>query len=324
MSSTVKSESLDQLNSIARQALSEGRYQQGIAACQEILRRAPNIYDYGALRILAACYIASGDRSSAIEALERALEQNPQNLTVTRKLEALRRETERFEALALRRLKARERETVRLEALSSRFEALCHQYGIRDLYHITHIDNLRSILQNGLLANNLAPPDSQSIANPEIQEARHLKVIPGSPSLSLHDCVPLFFALKTPMLSVLREMQEQIIHIHIDPRLLLEPGTIFTDGNARSRSTSFYNDIEYLTGLNWQVIRASYWGSEDSDEHAENKRVRAAEVLVPRMVPPKRFQGITVMTQRTRQRVLAALRDMNIDLPLHVDRSYYF
>lgn len=86
---TVRSENLDQLDRTARQTLSEGRYQQSIVVCKEILRRTPNIYDYGALRVLAECYTAIGDRDSAIEALEQTLEQTPGNPTVLRKLEAL-------------------------------------------------------------------------------------------------------------------------------------------------------------------------------------------------------------------------------------------
>jgi hypothetical protein len=36
---------------------------------------------------------------------------------------------------------------------------------------------------------------------------------------------------------------------------------IFTDGNAASSSTIFYDDTRYLNKLNWEIINSRYWGS---------------------------------------------------------------
>src|SRR5206468_1386651 len=72
------------------------------------------------------------------------------------------------------------------------------------IFHITAIDNLRSIATQGSLvsknmaaAQNLAAAD---IAYQHIQGRRAARAIPIVPAGSLHDYVPFYFAPRSPML----------------------------------------------------------------------------------------------------------------------------
>ncbi len=75
---------------------------------------------------------------------------------------------------------------------------------VTELYYITAIANVPSILKHGILSHKLAerlPHDS--VAMPEIQERRSNKQIPGAGQL--HDYANLYFDAHNPMLSKRRD-----------------------------------------------------------------------------------------------------------------------
>ena len=201
---------------------------------------------------------------------------------------------------------------------------ICQRLGIQCFYHITHVSNLPSILQFGLLCKNRVPPGYVSIANEDIQAARSVKSIPQRPGLTLHDCVPLFVAPKPPMLSARREQQEAIVYLHLHYQILSLPGVVFTDGNARSKSTQFFDRVEDLQGLDWEVLRANYWGDEDPIQHKENKRRRSAEVLVPGRIPPRFIQRVTTYSKWARLQAERAVVKAGMNIPVQIDPSYFY
>lgn len=212
--------------------------------------------------------------------------------------------------------------------IESPVQRACRKYQIDCFYHITHIQNLTGILTQGILCRNKLTQGSYcDISEKEIQEHRHLRHIPLYPALTLHDCVPLFFAPKPPMLSARREQQEGIIYLHIDCNVLDLPRVVFTDGNARSNKTKFYNRLEDMKHLDWEILWAEYWGvPDDPEKHNENKRRRAAEVLVPDCVPVSYIQRITVMTDNTYNQVVKILQGAQLeqDISVCIDRNMYF
>jgi hypothetical protein len=72
------------------------------------------------------------------------------------------------------------------------------------IYHITHIDNLKSILSAGrLLAYNAmsaAKTQYPNIAYENIQDRRATTYVPCGRGGVLHDYVPFYFAPRSPML----------------------------------------------------------------------------------------------------------------------------
>jgi hypothetical protein len=199
----------------------------------------------------------------------------------------------------------------------------CNTYRIQCFYHITHIDNLPGILRAGLLCHNLVR-NYEDISDPDIQVHRHRKVIPQYPQFTLHDCVPLFFAPKSPMLSARREQQPQIVYLHLDPKVLLLDRVIFTNGNARSNATRFFSNLQDLDKLNWDILRTEYWSNDNPKQHEENKWARSAEVLVPGGIPAKYITMISVYDQKAYRRVEEMLKHAEMNLPVEIDPSLYF
>jgi len=72
------------------------------------------------------------------------------------------------------------------------------------IFHITAIDNLRSIAKaSALLSKRLMVATGlvcADIAYQQIQGRRALKAIPIAPRGTLHDYVPFYFAPRSPML----------------------------------------------------------------------------------------------------------------------------
>ncbi len=164
-----------------------------------------------------------------------------------------------------------------------------NQYGITSLYHMTHIDNLKSILENGLLSHNQAHQldTLTDISDQQVNARRSMNdPIYGR---SLHDYVPCYFNARNPMSYKRRELANQLVILKIKPTLLLTEGGLFTDGNAASNMTCFFNKITDLSQLSWECLRAYYW-----NDYCDGKRLRCAEMLIPERISIQDISGISV------------------------------
>ena len=87
---------------------------------------------------------------------------------------------------------------------------------VQELHYITHIDNISSICDNGILSHRQAGELSHiSVASTEVQEKRAKKIIPGG--RALHEYVNLYFDARNPMLYVLQDKHADLCILKIDP-----------------------------------------------------------------------------------------------------------
>ena len=52
-------------------------------------------------------------------------------------------------------------------------------------------------------------------------------------------------------------------------------GFVFTDGHAIMQLSKFYDDLGYLTEIDWDIMEEKYW--RDTIEDPDRKRRRQAE-----------------------------------------------
>lgn len=82
-----------------------------------------------------------------------------------------------------------------------------------DIYHITHISNLPSIIQHGgLYCDNLIPQRNlhpQGIAHQHIKERRARRIVNVAAGGTLADYVPFYFAPRSPMLYAAPQRQRR-------------------------------------------------------------------------------------------------------------------
>ena len=177
-------------------------------------------------------------------------------------------------------------------------------YKIEHLYHMTSVDNLRSIIEYGLLSHNRAHREGYVISDISLQEVndrRGYKSVYGRP---LHGYVPLYFNPRNPMLAYRRALQDNIAILYLDKSLLFQDDTVFADGNAANNATAFYRDLQDLDRLDWHCINypGNNWHIIENGRQVtrvENRRKRCAEVLIPDIIPAHFIEQVAVRTRAT-------------------------
>ena len=184
-------------------------------------------------------------------------------------------------------------------------------FGVNYLYYLTHIDNVPSILANGILSyTRVERIPHLNIANQGVQYLRD-RIIPGI-NRPLHDFVPLFFATHTPMQYKLvfgnkyskGELEpEDLVIIKLNaPEVFKLPKVIFTDGNAAAKMTTFYSDLSDLDKLDWHIIHNKQCWSN------YYKWKKSAEVLVYSKVPYECFNQIIVCSDKSKENLIRVAR----------------
>ena len=152
------------------------------------------------------------------------------------------------------------------------------------LYNIVHMDNMPSIIENGILCKNRADAlKHKSIANSQVQDRRDTVIVPNG--LPLHSYANLYFDYWNPMLSAKRDINERICILGVDVAVLDLENVVITDCNAACDIVRFYDPIE-IGQLAFEHIFAKYWAVADADEFTQRRRKaqKCAEVLVPERI----------------------------------------
>jgi hypothetical protein len=188
---------------------------------------------------------------------------------------------------------------------------------IKYLYHLTHFNNLKNILDFGLLSRNELSWDIEfkDIADIEVLSRRRNKKIFGK---NLFDFVSLYFKPNNPMLYKRKEIQDEIIILAIDGNVLLNNDTIFSDGNASSSSTNFYKGMENLQRIDWKVINAKFW-----NDFEDGKRKACAEALVYSKVSLSFVKKILCNNINVQNKVIELINN-KIKISVELNKNYYF
>lgn len=190
----------------------------------------------------------------------------------------------------------------------------------RYFYHFTHIDNIRSIVENGgLLSTNIKKAYNighHNIANMDIQNRRSEMRVPIGPGGVVHDYVPFYFATKNPMLLGLlnRKIVDQpyVCFIAISIEKLLNESVIFTNASANTNyPPDFYENPRDLDQLEWDLIDSMRWGESTEEE----RHRKMAEVLVYEKVPLEWIDCFIVFNSFGKDRIEECYRNHGMARP---------
>jgi O-acetyl-ADP-ribose deacetylase (regulator of RNase III) len=174
---------------------------------------------------------------------------------------------------------------------------------IKSLFYITHVENVPSILDRGILSHGLI--EAQAIPFTPIYDAaivsnRRDKATPER--ASLWEYANLYFQARNPMMYrvVQEKTTKNLAVIGVKPTALQLPEVMITDGNAASNPTRFFKAPDGLKVIEsqWPVIQAEYWNDLDG-----SKRKIMAECLVPERIPPEHIHTVFVADHETKKRV---------------------
>ncbi|GAA0427767.1 toxin-antitoxin system toxin DarT [Lentibacillus halophilus] len=200
------------------------------------------------------------------------------------------------------------------------------------LYHITHVANLPSILEQGRLQSHLIIQQHElpyeDVANLDVQSRRKKTKISGGMGGSLHDYIPFYFESRSPMLYSLlykpNVNQNDMIYFMTNIQTIVdnELPFVFTDAHAIRRLSNVYTDLSNLDKIDWDVMKSAYWN--DTNEDMSRKARRQAEFLVYCHVPLSACLGFAVYDKETKEKVEQMLTDVDVDLPVGVRPGFYF
>ena len=183
--------------------------------------------------------------------------------------------------------------------------------GRKWLYNIMPIDNISSVMQNGILSyNNAEPFQHRSIAMEGVQALRDRKRVLNG--LLLHDYASLYFNPRNPMMFKRQAYYREICVLVVDPSVLDFDGVVITDGNAANSVSRFFPPAEGLSLINFEKIYDRYWNHDDPFVHDEHKRVECAEVLVPHQVPCQYIVGAYAAIEESKSEMQAKGFDRRI------------
>jgi hypothetical protein len=167
------------------------------------------------------------------------------------------------------------------------------RHEIQELFYITPIANVPSILRSGILSHRRAAAlPHTSIAMVEIQNRRQNKIVPnGRP---LHDYVNLYFNPRNPMMFSRQEKHRECCILQIDLAVLDLVGTVITDRNAAAGYAAFRPAPTGLAIVDRGLTFAEYWTHDNPIEHDRRKTASCAEVLVPDGVSVTYLRGAHV------------------------------
>ena len=174
---------------------------------------------------------------------------------------------------------------------------------IKSLYYITHIENLPSILQRGILSHKAVEELGLSytpIYDSGIVSKRKDKSTPARSSL--WEYANLYFQPRNPMMyRVVHEKDKRdIAVIGVKPDVLAAVGGLITDGNAANEPSQFFAIKEGIEILQkqWKIIQNEWWNELDG-----SKRKIMAECLVPRQISPELVHSVFVADYKAKERV---------------------
>ena len=177
----------------------------------------------------------------------------------------------------------------------------------RFMYQFTHLQNLPTILQHGLLSYNEKAARGIghiSIAEESIQARRARMTVPCGPGGVIHDYVPFYFCSRSSMLLAVVNAknvdQEFLIYLAVPIDILERPECVFTSASANTEVPPiFYSDVSRLVELDWRSIDAPQWSMPSDKE----KQARMAEGMVHRSLAVTEISHIIVWSDAIKKMV---------------------
>lgn len=182
----------------------------------------------------------------------------------------------------------------------------------RNLFYITHVNNIQSIIERGILSHESIEQESlpyTPIYDHSIVSNRKEKVVHGK---SLWFFTNLYFQPRNPMLyRVLAEKSaNDIAIVAVRSDILKNQDAIITDGNAANNNTKFHSvsEIGLLSPQIERIRKMDWWSEFDG-----TKRAIMAECLIPKIIPSSYIEAIYVSNHSVAEKVRSLLKsDTNI------------
>ena len=207
------------------------------------------------------------------------------------------------------------------------------------LYHITHVDNLASIVRAGALLSDAymlqrgGPATGIGLSHIKRRRVEELAV-PCHPGTRVGDYVPFYFCPRSLMLFVIHKGnhpdltyhggQTEIVHLEADLHEVVawadshDVRWAFSLANAGAYYAEFRTGLNELPALDWEAIEAT----DFRDPHV--KEGKQAEFLVHQSFPWELVRRLGVHTPSMANRVERAVRAALHKPEIAVQPAWYY
>jgi hypothetical protein len=204
---------------------------------------------------------------------------------------------------------------------------------VPEIYHFTDVANLPGILAAGALRCHQAATATVDVGDASIKSRRTLIDVTCGPGGKVCDYVPFYYAPCSPMLFSIKcgnvpdvsSDQRRLVYLvsSTEAAFAADLDCVFTDGNAATAFTNFYDDPgELAQVVDWPLMRAVWWNNTADDP--DRRRRRMAEFLVHRALPLELVGETAVYDQGIASQVTALLSATGSTLPVAIRRDWYF
>ncbi|KMO32528.1 type II toxin-antitoxin system toxin DNA ADP-ribosyl transferase DarT [Methylobacterium aquaticum] len=205
--------------------------------------------------------------------------------------------------------------------------------------HITHVDNLPSIIREGQIyadaqigERGLAP---STIGMEKLKANRRRFPVKCHPQTRVAEYVPFYFCPRSIMLFTLAKRnhaeigyqggEASIVHLVADLRRVVRSAEkheriwAISLSNAASAYAEFRASLDALEEVRWDCVAATEWGGR-----RDVKDAKAAEFLIHGSFPWAGIHAIGVQNLKVRQRVLAFLEESAHRPSVSIEPHWYY
>jgi hypothetical protein len=202
------------------------------------------------------------------------------------------------------------------------------------IFRLTHISNLSNILMCGGIhcASSVEHnPNFVSIGRDDIIHKRARTEVPIFPAGMLSDYVPFYFTPLSMMMfniitgwGILKRQPDELIIIVSSLPKVKEIGIpfVFTNQNACSSGVKFYNSLEDLRHIAWELLQRHDFQIDHANPYKQ--LWYQAEALVYEQLPLKAVLGIRCYSNRSNQQIETLLKQHESKIPVRTAPNLYF
>lgn len=207
------------------------------------------------------------------------------------------------------------------------------------IFHITHIDNLASIVAAGCIESDgrrfRQGQNHAIIGMTAIKQRRMFELdVFCHPGTKVGDYVPFYFCPRSIMLFIIHKDnhpdmtyhggQRPILHLQADMEAVMNWADgenirwAFSDRNAGTRFTDFYKNRVELDKIDWNAVQATDFRNMLVQEGKQ------AEFLVHDIFPWHLVEKIGVIDATVQNQVTTIVQHANHKPVVNVERSWYY
>lgn len=202
------------------------------------------------------------------------------------------------------------------------------------MFRLTHVRNIRWILEHGLHARSSSTRDPAfiRIGLEQLIERRRTFPVPTDPGGTLADYVQIYFTPRSVMAyniqtgynDVEQHKPDDLVYIVASLPQLVEHGAavVFTDRHAALRTANFYSDLSDLHQIDWRILQNSDF-QRDADDPGKTERYQA-EAFVYRHLPVELIAGIACYSSAVHDTLMREAEDAGCAVRVETRPRWYF